>query len=69
MILRLKYATNPAIAYPMAGCDSIRYHHRSRAHGHSFLPGLGCHDSLATQAACHGRIRIQTCVSTYLAMR
>jgi len=69
MVLRLEYGTDPAIACPMEGCDSTRYHHRSRAHGRSFLPGLRCHDRLAAQATCHGRIRIQTCVSTYLAMR
>jgi len=69
MILRLEYGTDPAIACPMADRDSIRYNHRSWAHVRSFLPGLGCYDRLAAQAARHGRIRIQTCVSTYLAMR
>jgi hypothetical protein len=64
-----KHMTYPAIDRPMASCDSIRHHHRSRTHDRSLLPGIRCHDRLACKIACHDCIRIQTRVSRHLGIR
>jgi hypothetical protein len=64
-----RHTAHRATDCPMESCDSVRYHHRSRAYDCSFLPGLRCYDRLASEVACHDCICIQTRVSEHLGMR